>query len=975
MTSVSQIIRRRKSRQERKRRTQTRGRIGWGVAGVLVVLFGVLPAGVAFGGAAVVYSSATRDLPSPEQSVTLGPTVGPTQLYDRTGDTLLLASQGRDQRPWLKLKDLPPYVVQAVLRAEDPTFLSGSHFDPLGAFARIWQNTLEGPLAPDASITGRLVRNAIAPLPERPTIDDLNREIALVSEVNRRYTPEQILEWHLNTNYYGNDAYGIDAAAELYLGKAAKDLTLDEAALLAPVALAPQYNPFDDETAARGRQVDALRAMRAAGEITGAQFEGAAAASTPIRSNSDQPGQIAPEFTLYAKRQAESILDAQGREGAHLVARGGLKIVTTLDLDLYYQSECALRAQLARLKGDTDTPETMTGAACTSAAFLPPASALAPDDAPDSGTLAVIDVATGQIKSMVGPASLSAYQPGPTLFPFVYFTGFVSTIYNPARMVLDIPGTFPGAVEGLIYTPNNPDGRFRGPINLRDAMAAGLLPPAVQVARNQGLDNVLRFAHRIGINSLGDAYDLSLLERGGSVSALDIAYSYSVFASLGDMRGVPTQPVGVGYRQRDPVAVLRIEDTEGNTLWQYDDKQVALNQVPVFDHNLGYLISDILADQGKRLQVLGQGNTFQFPRKAAIVNGVTGDHTDSWTAGYTPQLAAAVRIGKRDGSPTKLDSFGLSDAAAVWSAVMRYAHERDNLPNADWQRPDDVVQVPVCQRSGLLANNVCPAYNELFLAVAQPADADNFWQSVEVNSQTGQLATVNTPRELRSQQVYFNPPPEAADWWRANNMPLPPTSLDTVSLPTGPNATQILQPAQFAYVGGAVQVRGTIDTTNMDYFQLSYGQGPNPAAWTQLGDRQTALTGNDLGSWDTTNLNGLYNLRLTVVRKDKRVEDRSIPVTVDNNPPTITLTTDQPGKVYRSPTDKTITLTADVKDDYAIDRVEFYHSGQLLGRDTSYPYGFEWTITRTGTEDFSAVAFDAAGNIASASLSVTVGRG
>ena len=156
----------------------------------------------------------------------------------------------------------------------------------------------------------------------------------------------------------------------------------------------------------------------------------------------------------------------------------------------------------------------------------------------------MIDALTGEIKTMIGAATKLDAQPGPTLYPFVYFTGFVSARSTPGSMVLDIPRQFPGASENLIYTPNNPDGRFRGPLNLRDAMSAWLLPPAAQVASESGLGRVLSFAHRIGLNSLGEdgRFDLSLLERGGAVSVLDMAYAYSVFASLGDMRGVRCSP-------------------------------------------------------------------------------------------------------------------------------------------------------------------------------------------------------------------------------------------------------------------------------------------------------------------------------------------------------------------------------------------------------------------------------------------------
>lgn len=977
MTSTAHIIRKRRSRRARRLAARAQGRVSLLAFGLVALLLVVVPLGVTLGGAVLIYARAVRDLPQPQESLSLGPASGPTELYDRSGGTLLLAARDplEGGLSWTPLSSLPPYVAQATLTAEDPDFLEASGFGFVQTFGKLWRNIILGPLPPDATLTGRLVRNVIAPLPERVGVDDIGREIALVAEIHRRYTPQEILEWHLNTNYYGSDAYGIEAAARVYLGKSAAQLTLDEAALLAAIPLAPQYNPFDNETAARGRQLDLLRAMRSAEQINGDQFESAAATLTRLQAGVDASLRVAPEFAAYARRQAETILDDLGRDGARLVAQGGLRITTTLDLDLYYQAECALRTHLARLNGQAVSPLALDGQPCQSAAYLP--ETLPVESPPEAGALVILDVATGELKALVGAAAALAYAPGPTLQPFVYFEAFRSGLYTPATMVLDIPHTFPGAAEGLIYTPQNPDGRFRGPLNLRDAMSAGLLPPAAQVARSQGLDNILRIAHRIGLNSLGEdgRYDLSLLERGGQVSVLDMTYAYSVFAALGDMRGIPVEPIGRGFRQRSPVAVLKIEDAAGSLLWEYTPEMAELNRVGVFPPGIGYLINDVLADSTTRQRTLGEGNSVELNRPAAIVSGMAGDDTGSWAVGYTPQLTAGLHLERGDGAPMTLDDLGLLGAPTVWRAVMAYAHDRDALPPVEWPRPADIVEQAVCVRSGLLPSDACPLRNEIFLAQFVPAQTDTYWQTVQLNSQTGQRATASTPAELRSDTLFFIPPPEAADWWRANNMPLPPDEYDTVSRPELFSSVQILQPQPFAYVGGLVDIRGTLDPTDLQFYQLAYGQGPNPAEWIQIGERQTTFQrGASLGQWNTAGLSGLYNILLTVVRGDNTRESRSVPVTVDNTPPVVTLSAGEANRVYRWPVDTTVTLTADAQDDYAISRVEFYHQNQLLGADESWPYGFEWDITRTGIELFRAVVYDAVGNQASSEITVEIVR-
>jgi len=978
LASATEIIRRRRRRRERKRAKIQRQHLNIGFLSVFVFIVFVVPPAILFGGAGFIYWRATNNLPTPQETVELGPAIGPTRLFDNTGQTLLFSVEDilGNEPAWVALDELPEYVVQATLQMEDPDFLEhDTGFDVGELLNDLWGNLLSGPAAPDVTLTGRLVRNVISPQPEFITVDYRADEIAQVAELNRRYSPEQILEWHLNTNYYGNDAFGIEAAAQTYFGKNARDLTLDEAAMLAAIPLAPQYNPFDDLVAARGRQTRLLTTMRVEGEISNEEFELAAIRNTPVQINAGQTPRLAPEFAIYARRQAEDILTASGRDGARLVSRGGLTIITSLDLDLYLQSECALRAHLARLDGREFAPVTISGGLCQADALLPEDEITVGASPPDDGLLVVIDVETGEIKSMVGAADTIAYQPGPVLHPFVYFEGFRSAEFTPASQVLDIPRNFPGSAEGLIYTPSNADGQFRGPMNLRDAMGAGLLPPAVQVANARSLNNVIRNAHSIGLNSLEEGvYDLSLLERGGEVSLLDVAYAYSVFASLGEMRGVAALDARPGFRGRDPVAVLRIEDAEGNVLWEYDDEQKRLSRTPIFDPALGYLINDILADNGTRWPVIGQETPLDLPRESAVVNGVTGNHEDAWTVGYTPRFVVGVRFGRHDGAAMTIDPFNLQGTAPVWNAVMEYLHIRDQIPATSWERPANVVETGVCERSGLAPNGVCPVRREIFLQNTQPVVQDTFWQSIEVNSQTQRLVTANTPSSLRTEQVFYIPPAEAIDWWRANNLPLPPEEFDFESRPDILGSAAILEPAPFEYVTGVVHVRGTLDTANMQFYQVAYGRGVNPNEWVQIAESSSFDPDNNLAEWDTTGLDGLYNLRLSVVLEDNSVENKIIQVSVDNTPPEITLDAGGEGRVYRWPDESVIMLNAEVTDNLAVQRVDFFHNGERIGTDEVWPYGFEWDIRRPGTEIFNAVAFDAVGNTSSAEIVVEVQR-
>lgn len=967
MSSSTHIIRRRKNRKERKTRHDRQRQVWTIFYGALFIILVGIPSGAAVGGAAALYWNAVQEMP--DLGVNPFAAAGTTDFYERTGETVIYTPT-TVEREWLSLDRLPPYVVAATLVSEDADFLVAARPGIETTFMDLWENTLIDTLPPDATISGRLVRNVMLSH-GGSLVQQRTREIALVAEVNRRYSPSQILEWHLNTNDYANEAYGIEAAAQTYFGKRAVDLTLDEAALLAAIPTATEYNPFDDETAARGRQADLLRRMVEIGAISQESYEATRDVVTRVSRGSALPP-LAPDFIVYARRQAESILTAQGRDGRQLIARGDLRVVTTLDLDLYTQTACALETQLARLNGQGAPADN-----CEASAFLPRLEAR-PDAPPDEGSLIVIDATTGEIKSMVGAVTLPDHQPGVTLQPFVYLQGFLGS-YTPATMVYDVPNNYPGAEQGLIYTFGNPDDQFRGVLNLREAMGAWLVPPAASIAHQRGMTGILRTAHQLGLNTLDENRgDILLLERGGAVSVLDIAYSYSVFASLGGMRGVPVEPVARDFRARDPVAVLRIEDASGAILWEYArDEAIRCGTLdvctPRLENKLAYLVNDVLADEETRWSVLGENNPLALTRRSAVVNGVSVDGADNWTVGYTPQIVTAVHLGRADDAPMTLDPYGMDGAASVWRAVMEVAHS--GIAPANWERPEDIIEMQVCERSGLLPNGVCPPRRELFIAGTQPRSADTYWQTVEVNNQTGQLATVNTPPESRSEVLYFVPPQEAREWWEANNQPLPPTDYDNVSVPQVFELVHLTRPQFFDYVGGVVEVYADINTSSMAYYQLQYGQGLSPSAWFDIGGQQTAFDpAAPIAAWDTSGLDGLYSLRLIMVLNDNSRTSDSLQITVDNVAPTVNLQSVEAGKVYRFPGDTVVALQADARDNLVIDRVEFYQNGVFLGADETSPYGFEWRIEGTGTQTFTAFAFDAVGNQANSQLDVEILR-
>ena len=749
MPTVAHIIRRRHSR-KRRRVKRARRSAFWStfVIGIpLALAMTPLLAGLAL--ALWLYVAAASHMPSPQATVFIDQTRGTTRFFDASGEALIhaVADPLGENRRWLALGELPRSLVDASRLVETgaPEWTPPA-FDPMQTLNQLLRYIIGLPLKSEKGVSGNLVREAILPLTKSSGLDARLLEIVLAAESKRIHSAESLLEWRLNSAYYGQDAFGIEAAARVYLGKSAADLSLAESALLAAIAEAPSLNPFDAPRQARERGADLLFRLLDSGLIDKSQFDEASAADLKVIMPGARQSAIAPTFIRFAREQAESLLDRRGFDGGLLIARDALRITTALNLDLQQGAECLLRAHLQR----PDPAIALDGSACEPARYLDSAET-AGSSPRDSGALALIDVGSGRILSMVGDAQRVGHQPAIVLHPFVYLDAFLGREFTPASMVYDLPHSYAGASSELIYTPANADGLYRGPMNLRDAMAAGLLPPAVQVASVNGLEAAIRVAQALGFNSLAaSGQSLDLLERGAAVSVLDSAYAYSVLASMGAQRGIAAPRPEAGFRGRDPVAVLKIEDADGRVLWSLDD-ELAANESEIIPSSAAYLVNDILADIDSREAVWQrpQGN-LRLSRPAAVVDGLSADKRGSWTLGYTPDLVLAVHTGRADGAPLGLADDARAGSAPVWRSLMEYAHARLELPAQTWAAPADIEEFLVCEISGMLPETAshCPTRREM-LPAGSRLQRDHYWQTVEINRATGQLATVRTPDNLR----------------------------------------------------------------------------------------------------------------------------------------------------------------------------------------------------------------------------------
>jgi membrane carboxypeptidase/penicillin-binding protein PbpC len=374
------------------------------------------------------------------------------------------------------------------------------------------------------------------------------------------------------------------------------------------------------------------------------------------------------------------------------------------------------------------------------------------------------------------------------------------------------------------------------------------------------------------------------------------------------MAGQPVAEVNrrPGHRTLDPVAILRIEDTTGQIIYEYKEPTTE----SVIDLALAYLMVDIMSDNNARAPAFGANSDLKKgfeDRPIAAKTGTTNNFRDNWTVGFTPQLVTAVWVGNNDNEPME-DVTGLSGAAPIWNKVMQY-YLKDE-PAESWQRPPGLVTAQVDAVSGLLpTDNTERTVNELFLEGTEPTQRDNVHQLFRVNRENGKLATAYTPPELVEERIYEIYPPVAADWVKESGIPQPPTEYDdSIGPATNLGPVAIINPRPYEYIKGQTVITGNAQIDGFQLYRMEVGKGLNPTEWRQLGgDHNNQVQNAPLEFWDTSNEEeGLYTLQLTVVKGDQGLERRTVQVTVDNTAPQVEVINPEPDKVYIMTTKKSV---------------------------------------------------------------------
>lgn len=661
---------------------------------------------VALVGGGITVAVILRNLPNPDYLFSRR-IVQSTKIFDRSGSVLLYEIHGEEKRTIVSFVEIPAAVKNAVVAAEDAKFYSHRGIDFRGILRALLTDITTGDFRQGGStITQQLVKNSL--LGSERTLSRKLREAVLAIAIESRLDKDKILDLYLNQIPYGQNAYGIEAAAETYFGKHASALTVGEAALLSSLPRAPSYySPYGQHKDDLFRRKDLIiERMRELGYLTADEAEQAKKeqfkflpASKNIR---------APHFVMFVR---DYLIERYGEDE---VEKGGLIVTTTLDWKLQEQAE-----KIA--KDYAEKNEKLIKA--------------------KNMALVAINPKSGDILAMVGSrdffdiendgnynVATALRQPGSAFKPFVYATAFKKG-FTPKTVLFDVPTEFNPLCDPYgrpkpdknvsakdCYHPQNYDEKFRGPVTVRQALGQSLNVPSVKLLYLAGVEDSIRTAEALGINSLGARarFGLSLVLGGAEVRLLEMTSAYGVFANEGVLN--------------PPTAILKIETTDRRILEEKND-----SPRPVLDAEIARTINDVLSDNEARIPTFIPHSSLYFAnRDVAAKTGTTQEYHDAWTIGYTPSIVVGTWAGNNDNTPMQQKGSGVLAAAPAWHEFMASAIK--DMPPEEFPKPtvNDEIK-PVLK---------------------------GIWQGdtvLTIDSVSQKLATDLTPPETRKDVAYGEP--------------------------------------------------------------------------------------------------------------------------------------------------------------------------------------------------------------------------
>ncbi|NCN06979.1 MAG: PBP1A family penicillin-binding protein [Candidatus Pacebacteria bacterium] len=644
-----------------------------------------------FAAAYFVHEYVFRDLPEVVTLYTQQPALT-TRILDRNGEVLYRIYKD-ENRTLIPLSEIPASTINATIAIEDQEFYQHQGFSVRGILRAFLANKNNDEIQGGSTITQQLVKNRLL-TPER-TLQRKVRELVLAIIAEQTFSKDEILEMYLNQVAYGGSTYGIEEASQRYFGKPAKELSLAESSLLAGLPAAPSsYSPFGPNPEfARVRQQEVLRRMTEENMITAE--EALAAYQTPLALQADVVDIKAPHFVMYVKQ----LLAEKYSEEA--LQNSGLEVITTLDLELHDAAQQIVSDEITAL----------THLRISNGAAL------------------VTSPKTGEVLAMVGSANyfdiahdgqvnvaLRPRQPGSSIKPLTYSLALANG-FTPASLIADTPITF-NISGSKPYSPSNYDGKFRGQVTLREALASSYNIPAVKLLAQIGVSNLITYAEKLGITTwkARERFGLSLTLGGGEVLMTEMAQMYGVFASGGNL--TPLNPI------------LKITDHSGKILYENAcalyGRDCPKNQV--LDPRVAYQITSMLSDNTARTPAFGGLSALSIPKQeVAVKTGTTNSLRDNWTIGYTSDRVVSVWVGNNDNTPMSYVASGVTGASPIWNKIIRTQLSAET-PHV-FPVPYGVVRVPICKYTGTLPCAGCPTiYNEVFISGTEPTMSCGNWQ-------------------------------------------------------------------------------------------------------------------------------------------------------------------------------------------------------------------------------------------------------
>lgn len=625
-----------------------------------------------------------------------------SQIMDRNGK-LLYEIYADKRRVVVNLDQIPKNLINATLAIEDANFYKHNGFDFKGLIRGLYRTIFKQRLQGGSTLTQQLVKNALL-TPER-TVSRKIKEAILTVATEIMYTKDKILEMYLNQTPYGGTLWGVQAAAMGIFNKNVNDLTLAESALIAGLPASPtRYSPFSYPETAKNRQIMVLDRMLELKLINQEEYD--LAKNEELKYYVNKIGIEAPHFVFYIKELLTE------KYGIQKLTEGGLKITTSLDLDIQKIAQASVSAELEKLKKYKVS----------------------------NGAALITEPKSGQILAMVGSVdyfsneidgkynvTTALRQPGSSIKPLNYAVAIETGKITAASIVDDSPTCF-GQVNQKNYCPTNYGGSYHGLQNIRTSLANSFNIAAVKVLKLNTLETFIASASAMGISTFKNPanYGLSLTLGGGEVMMTDMNIAYGVLANMGIKQNL------------NPI--LKIIDKNGQTLEEYKES----SGERVMSRETGFIIQQILSDDGARSMVFGRGSMLNIKGhpEVAVKTGTTNDLRDNWTVGYTPDYVVTTWVGNNDNSKMGGLVSGTTGAAPIWNKIMTQLLLGKEVKTP--VRPAGVVGMNVCNLTGkAVPEGGCESHFEYFKKEYLPTKQEPLRRNVVINKDTGRIVVDN----------------------------------------------------------------------------------------------------------------------------------------------------------------------------------------------------------------------------------------